>query len=118
MDNQQIQQQINELKARIDQLTDSSLIPRNIENALRKRLGITGSSSTTIISGVVTLAAGTATITDSRITTNSTIVATPEVSYVTGVFNGTIGAVCNSGNAVVFESGGASIDNVNYVIIL
>lgn len=108
---------LNELEAWKESMESSNSIPRDVETALRKRLGVGGQTGFNGIFGVTHLSSGFATITDSRITSSSTIVATSQNSYTSITFNGTIAAVCNSGNAVIFSSGGISSDPVNYVIL-
>ncbi len=83
-----------------------------------KSSDLQGEAGPTIIAGVVRLVSGTATITDDRITTDSVITATSQNSYTVLTFNGTIAAVCNNGNAVIFSSGGVSTDPVNYIIVV
>lgn len=67
-----------------------------------------------LLTGLAQMIAGTVTITDPRITISSVIVATPQGSAVGANF----AAICNKGNAVIFESTGARTDIVNYIIAL
>ena len=54
MDIQALQQKIKELETKLNQLSQSSTIPRNVETALRERLGIQ-LGSTAIITYVASL---------------------------------------------------------------
>jgi len=72
-----------------------------------------------IIAGIAQLASGTVTITDGRITPTCVITATSQSSHAVGTGGqSTLAAVCNSGNAVIFASGGVASDVVNYIIVL
>ncbi len=111
------QAQIDDLRARLDQLGSANSIPRDVETAFTERLGGLSDISDLMLWGVVTLVAGSATITDARITTASAITVTSENSHNTFTFNNSLGAVCNNGNAVIFEGSSSSIDPVNYIIV-
>ena len=112
-----LQKNIDELKKRLDQLSSSSDIPRNVETAFKERLGLSVSSTSTIISGVVTTDnSGAATITDSRIKSTSSITVTPQQ-----MSSGTAheySAGCSTGSANI-SSYGAEYQSCpfNYVII-
>lgn len=67
-----------------------------------------------IMSGQAKMALGTVTITDPRINRKSVITATSTIAHATG----SVAAICNSGNAVIFDGSGTNNDTVNYIIII
>lgn len=83
----------------------------------------TGTDSPTLdnnayINGTAQMALGTVTITDPRITTSSTIVATPTTSTSLNSFPAyTFGALCAEGTASIFDNSLTNNQTFNYIII-
>lgn len=70
-----------------------------------------------ILAGAAKLVGGTVTITNPRIKASSVITATSNFSHsFAGLGSNSLAAICNSGNAVIFD--GFSSDTVNYIIII
>lgn len=105
----------DELEQKVNNFYDSSKMSIEFERAFLERFGMEGFRGMTF--GVANMSSGTVTIVDPLITTTSIIVATQENSFSTqGTSAASLGAVCNSGNAVIFESTGIMSGNVNYII--
>lgn len=114
MNPEKIQNQINQTQKK-DQYTTPN-VPfhkhNNIDSPRIKASDLDGGFY--LLKGFAQLSAGSVTITNSRIKTTSVIVVTSQDSG-TGP---NIAAICNAGNARIFEASGGRTDVVNYIIAI
>ncbi len=111
-----LQAQIDELRRRLDNFNDSSLMDIEFERAFKERFNIVGFRGFTF--GVITMAAGSATIRDANITTTSRgYVQNTASRATTGVSSQSmLGVTTAIGYALITESTGNCTDQVNYLI--
>ncbi len=111
-----LQYQIDVLTTRLDNFNDSSFMDIEFERAFKERFRMVGFGGFTF--GVVTMAAGSATIFDANITTTSRgFVQNTASRATTGVGSQSmLGVTTANGYALITESTGACTDQVNYLI--
>jgi len=109
-----LQKQIDDLKNRLNNLDNSSSIPRNVETAFKERLGL-NTSTNQIISGTITTdGSGNATISNGSIKATSVICITANGTS-TGGFS--YAAYCTVGTGHIYSTG-AVYQNCQFFYII
>ena len=108
---------LKELERKLQQLFSSKDIPREVEVALRERLGLNASTST-LIKGVGTMVGGILDITDPRITSSSVCTANRNGSSSTAL-TAQLSTGYLSGTTIrIFEGNLSANWTISYIIAL